>query len=113
MRERRLLKETRLTSSAAKRAAIYVRVSTAKQEEDGTSLDTQEDLCRVYAFEHGYKVVSVYRDVHTGAELFERPQLTRLREAVRQGDVDGVVAYALDRLSRSQAHLGLIFSECD
>ncbi len=37
------------------RALIYVRVSTAGQE-DGTSLETQEAQCRWYAAEHGYTV---------------------------------------------------------
>lgn len=96
-----------------RRAAIYARVSTTKQGEDGTSLETQEERCRAHAAAHGYEVASVYREVHSGAELFERPQLTRLRETVRQGDVDIIIAYALDRLTRNQAHLGLIFSECD
>lgn len=57
-------------------AAIYVRVSTAALEEDGTSLGTQEERCRAYACEHGYIVDAphIYREVHTSVELWERPQ---------------------------------------
>jgi site-specific DNA recombinase len=95
------------------RAAIYTRVSSAKQGEEGTSLETQEQACRAYAEARGYEVAVVYRETHTGADLFERAQLTRLRDAIRGGDIDVVIVYALDRLSRNQAHLGFIYTESD
>ncbi len=96
-------------------AAIYVRVSTSGQETEGTSLDTQEAACRAYAAEHGYTVDErhVYRDIHTGAELWERPRLSVLREAVRDEPLDAVIVYALDRLSRKQAHVAIIADECE
>ena len=100
---------------AQPRAAIYVRVSTAGQEQDGTSLETQEAACRRYAAERGYTVDEshVYREVHTGVELWERPQLTRLREAIRRREVDLVVAYAIDRLARDPVHLGVVLTEAE
>ena len=55
----------------------------------------------------------VYREVHTGTELWERPPLTRMREAIRRREVDVVVAFAIDRLSRKPVHLGVIFTEAD
>ncbi len=94
------------------RTAIYCRVSSAGQE-DNSSLGTQEERCRAYAAERGWEVVEVYREVHTGSELFERPQLGRIRDAARAGEVDVVLAYALDRVSRNQAHLGFLLSEWD
>lgn len=97
---------------APSRVVIYTRVSSTNQEEN-SSLETQLDRCRQYAADRGWTVVGTYRDVHTGADLFERPQLARLREAVRTRDVDVVLAYALDRVSRSQAHLGFLISEWD
>ncbi len=100
---------------ALKQAAIYCRVSTAGQEEEGTSLATQEARCRQYAIEHGYVVdeVHVYREVHTGTELWERPQLTMLRAAMRAGAVGVIIAYAIDRLSRDPVHLGVVLSEAE
>ena len=95
-----------------RRAVIYCRVSSAGQE-DNSSLDTQEASCRSYAAERGWIVADVYREVHTGAELFERPQLARLREAMRHGHFDVLVIHALDRLSRKQTHQGLILSEAE
>jgi site-specific DNA recombinase len=64
-------KQKRISSTTTKKAAIYCRVSTAGQEEDGTSLDTQEARCRQYATTQGYTVeeAHVYREVYTGTEL--------------------------------------------
>jgi site-specific DNA recombinase len=94
------------------RAAVYCRVSSSNQE-DGSSLETQEASCRAFAAERGWTVNDVYREVFTGAELFDRPQLGRLRESVRRQEVDVVIAHALDRLTRNQTHLGVILSEAD
>ncbi len=100
------------TTGGPRRAAIYCRVSSAGQE-DNSSLDTQEAACRAYAAERSCVVVEVYREVHTGTELFDRLQLSALRDAVRRRETDVVLAYALDRLTRNQAHLGFLLSEWD
>ena len=96
-------------------AAIYCRVSTPGQEEEGTSLETQEARCRAYAAEHGYTLSEdhVYRDVHSGAELYERPGWVRLWDAMRAKAVSVVIAFAIDRLSREQNHVGFIVTEAD
>ena len=95
------------------RAAIYVRVSTASQEDDGTSLETQEARCRRYATEHGYQIVGLFSDTWTAAEYRQRPELSALRERIRAGLVDVMLAYALDRLSRNQAHLYILAEEIE
>jgi site-specific DNA recombinase len=97
------------------RAAVYIRVSSTQQEEEGTSLGTPEARCREYASTHGYVIEEgrVYREVHTGVELWERPQLSALREALRRREIDAVVAYAIDRLARDPVHLGVILTEAD
>src|SRR5215213_3896302 len=94
------------------RAAIYTRVSSTGQE-DNYSLPTQETACRDFATKRGWQVTAVYSDVHTRTELWERQQLTALREAVRRRDVDAVVCYAIDRLSGDPVHLGVVLSEAE
>ena len=103
------------TNEAGRRAAVYARVSTAKQEDEGTSLDTQEAACRAYCGERGYAVVEphVYREVWSGAELWDRPKLSEVRAAGRERAVDVIVAYCIDRLSRDPVHLGVIVSEAE
>ena len=103
---------TRRAETVQRRAAIYCRVSSSGQE-DNSSLGTQEAGCRAFAETHGFAVTAVYRDVHTGAEVFERPQLTELRTAMRAGAFEVLIVHALDRLSRKQTHQGLILSEAE
>jgi site-specific DNA recombinase len=94
------------------RAAIYTRVSSPGQE-DNYSLPTQEAACRAFAAERGWSIVGVYSDVHTRTELWERTQLSALREAVRHREIDAVICYAIDRLSGDPVHLGVILTEAD
>jgi site-specific DNA recombinase len=96
----------------APRVVIYTRVSSQGQE-DNASLSTQETRCRVYADERGYHLAGAFSDVHTGAQYRERPGLSALRERVRAGAVDVVLAFALDRLSRNQAHLAVLAEEVE
>ncbi len=100
------------SSGGPRGAAIYCRVSSSGQE-DNSSLGTQEAACRAYATENGFEIRSVFREIFSGTELFDRPELTRLRERIRHGEIDVVIAYALDRLSRDPVHVGVILSEAD
>jgi site-specific DNA recombinase len=94
-------------------AAIYCRVSTAAQAEDGTSLDSQREACLSLAAERGYAVPSehVLREDWTGADL-ERPKLDRIRELIRSQTIQALVCYAVDRLARDPIHVGIIAEEC-
>jgi site-specific DNA recombinase len=105
---------TSVPQTKPRRAALYLRVS-SQQQEDNFSLPTQEERCRQYASERGYQVADahVFREVYTGVELWERPHLSRLREMIRRHEIDVVIAYAIDRLSRDPVHLGVILSEAD
>lgn len=89
------------------RCVIYARVSTAQQK-DGTSLDSQDQACRAWARERGITDVTVQREVWTGAER-DRPGLNAAIDELRDGDV--FLAYALDRLSRSQVDIAIILDK--
>jgi site-specific DNA recombinase len=92
------------------RVAIYARVSTDAQERDGTSLDSQIDACESFAAAAGWTVFYRIRDAASGFVL-ERPGLEQLRRLVREHQVDAVLSYAVDRLSRNQNHIGVLFDE--
>ncbi len=94
------------------RAAIYCRVSTEDQEREGTSLQTQLDACLKYCHDKGYDVVYRFIETYSGLSL-ERPKLNELRELVRAGDIDIIVVYCLDRLSRDPVHGVIIIEELE
>jgi site-specific DNA recombinase len=92
------------------KAIVYARVSTNEQSGNG-SLPTQFDACRWYAEQHGLAVVGEFQDVMSGAKL-NRPGLTKVRELIRIGDVDAIIVYCTDRLTRNLAHSLLLRDEC-
>lgn len=84
------------------KVAIYIRWSTDDQG-DGTTLDVQLDGCRHYLLSQGWTVsesLIFIDDGYSGGNL-DRPALTRLRSLIRRGQVDCVVVFKVDRLSRS------------
>ncbi len=94
------------------RAIVYSRVSTDAQERDGTSLDSQERGSQEYVAANGWTLLESIRDTASGYSL-DRPGIERVRQLLRQGAVDVVVAYAVDRLSRNQNHIGVLFDEVE
>jgi site-specific DNA recombinase len=81
------------------RAAVYIRVSTGGQEREGTSLESQERLCRERAAAEGYEVVHLFRDVLSGADP-NRPEYNAMLDAAIRNEFDAIVIYALDRFGR-------------
>ena len=94
-------------------AAIYVRTSTLRQGEEGTSLETQEEQSRLKAIELGYEVDPAYiwREMESGAYT-DRPGLNFMLQAVRNREVDIVIVYDHDRLSRDPLDLLNILRAC-
>jgi site-specific DNA recombinase len=93
-----------------RRAIIYARVSTDAQEMDGTSLGTQERACLEWAGANGRTVIEVIRDTASGYNL-DRPGILRARQLLRDGAADDVIVFAVDRLSRNQNHIGVLFAD--
>ncbi len=85
-----------------KHAAIYIRVSTEGQRDEGYSIDAQKALLSAYCDARGLKNREFYIDGGFTGSNIDRPALTRLIEDVHAGKVSHVLVYKLDRLSRSQ-----------
>ena len=97
-----------------KRAVIYCRVSTDKQEQDGESLDYQEDKCRRYAELHDLDVVAVLKEAKSGFIHYSlREKLTLARQLVRDGMADMIIVFDLRRFSRNFVHSAMIFEEIE
>jgi site-specific DNA recombinase len=81
------------------RAALYIRVSTQEQVEN-YSIESQRERLEAYCKSKGWEIYDVYIDPgYTGSNT-ERPALNRLLSDLK--NIDVVVVYKLDRLSRSQ-----------
>jgi site-specific DNA recombinase len=91
------------------KAAIYCRVSTDDQEREGTSLKTQMESCLNYCHEKGYEVSQRFSEAYSGLTL-GRPKLRELQGLIRTGNIDVIVIYCLDRISRDPTH-GVILTQ--
>ena len=93
-------------------AAIYARVSSARQKKDET-IGSQTAALREYAAQRGLDVPEewVFEDEgHSGATLV-RPALEALRDLAAQGCLDVVLVYSPDRLARKFACQALLLEE--
>src|SRR5262245_37336490 len=89
--------------------AIYNRVSTDEQGK-GYSLQTQLAGCREYAQHCGDTIVGEFADDYTGTKL-DRPELAKVHELARNGLINKVVVYEIDRLARGMVKQILIEEE--
>ena len=85
-----------------KHAAIYIRVSTDHQREEGYSIDAQKEMLEAHCVSKGIQIVRHYIDGGFTGSNMDRPELQRLIQDVKAGAVSHVIVYKLDRLSRSQ-----------
>jgi site-specific DNA recombinase len=81
------------------RAAIYCRVSTQRQADEGHSLAEQERACGDAASALGCVITDVYRDVMSGARN-DRPEYQRMMDDAASAAFDVLYVWRLDRLGR-------------
>ena len=85
-----------------KKAAIYVRVSTQEQAQEGFSIPEQTERLTKYCEAHGWTIGNIYTDPGFSGANTNRPALKCLFKDCERKRFDIVVVYKLDRLSRSQ-----------
>jgi site-specific DNA recombinase len=86
-------------------AVGYVRVSTEDQARDGVSMDAQQAKLEAYALVKDWTLVQVIRDEGYSAKHLRRPGLEELITLVTSRQVEAVIVYKLDRLTRSVSDL--------
>jgi len=85
-----------------KKAAIYIRVSTDAQRDEGYSIDAQKEMLAAHYVSKGIKEYEYYIDGGFTGSNIDRPELQRLTNDIKSGMISAVLVYKLDRLSRSQ-----------
>ena len=87
------------------KAALYVRVSTDRQD-----LEVQLQELREYAAHRGWTIVATYEDVISGTTA-SRPGLDALLAAAHRRRFTILLIWKLDRLGRSLPHLVHVVDE--
>ncbi|WP_370831422.1 recombinase family protein [Clostridium sp.] len=81
--------------------AIYCRVSTIEQAEEGYSIDEQERLLRDWCNRMNYSVYKVYSDRGiSGKDIKNRPALKELLKDAEERKFQMVISWKINRISR-------------
>ena len=92
--------------SKALSTAIYVRVSTEEQAQEGYSIRGQTEKLKQYALLKDWEIYNVYSDEGiSGKNIVDRPAINRLIDDIRVGKVNNVLVFKVDRLTRSIKNL--------
>src|SRR3546814_4139889 len=90
------------------RAALYARYSSDNQSV--ASIEDQFRICRDQATREKWKVMGTYKDAAiSGASVTLRPGIQALLQDAQAGKFDIVLAEALDRVSRDQADVAILY----
>src|ERR1700734_1361254 len=100
-------------SGTIRRCAIYTRKSSEEGlEQDYNSLHAQREACEAFIRSQageGWKLIkSAYDDGGFSGGTIERPVVQQLMTDIREGKIDVVVVYKVDRLTRSLADFARI-----
>ena len=82
-------------------AGLYPRVSTEDQSRFGHSLDEQEDRLKKLCEFKDYEIYKVYREEGVSAKDTNRPKFKEMIQDMKDGKINKIVVYKLDRLTRS------------
>ena len=82
-------------------AGIYKRVSTLDQKREGFSLPEQEEKLKEFCKFKGYEIYKVYEDAGISAKNDKRPAYQEMMRDVRNKNINVIVAFKLDKLTRS------------
>lgn len=81
--------------------AIYTRVSTIEQAEEGYSNDEQERLLTNWCNKNGYEIYKCYSDRGiSGKDIKHRPALKELLKDAEEKKFDMVISWKINRISR-------------
>lgn len=74
---------------------IYARQSIERQ--DSVSIEAQIEQCRKFAKNE----IKIYQDAGFSGKNIQRPEFEKLLKDVKSGDVETIISYRLDRISRN------------
>lgn len=97
---KKFLNEARIPEKR-KLVALYCRVSTIEQAEEGYSIDEQERLLEEWCKKNNYSIYKCYSDRGiSGKDIKNRPQLKELLSDAQEKKFDMVISWKINRISR-------------
>lgn len=105
-------RDSSMSWESNKVAAVYMRVSTSEQEEEGTIENQWIELKeRILRDKVPLPRENIYEDNGWSGALIKRPELDRLRQDAREGKFNVLYIYDRGRLSRKLIHQEIILDD--
>lgn len=101
----------RTSTPGTKKAALYLRVSTEEQAEEGWSIDAQERALRTFCEDKHWHIVEVYKDEGRTGTNTDRPGFKRMLRDAWERKFDAIVVHKLDRFSRNLSDVLLTLTD--
>ena len=92
---------------------IYIRVSTDEQAKHGYSIAAQIEKLEAFCKSQGWEIVEQFVDDGYSAKDTDRPRFKEMMNKIKEGGIDVLLVYRLDRLTRSVSDLYNILNELD
>ncbi len=92
---------------------LYARKSSESDERQAMSIDSQVKEMTDLAKRDGIKIAKILQESHSAKQSGQRPVFMQLLSEIRSGEVNGVLAWAPDRLSRNAGDLGSLVDLMD
>lgn len=88
--------------------ALYCRKSTEDSSRQVLSLDSQEQEMSRLAKSMGLNIVKVFRESKSAKKPDNRPLFDELVKLIKKGQIDGIICWKIDRLSRNPIDSAII-----
>ncbi|HGH7178510.1 TPA: recombinase family protein [Bacillus luti] len=83
------------------KCVLYVRVSTEEQAKHGYSIAAQQEKLEAFCASQGWEIINTYIDDGYSAKDLNRPKFHSMIEEIKKKEIDVLLVYRLDRLTRS------------
>lgn len=85
------------------KAIVYCRVSTKEQAEKGYSLESQEQDCKKFAINQGYKIDKIFIEKGESAKTQQRTELQNLIKycIINKKEISFIIVWKFDRFARN------------
>lgn len=90
------------------RCAIYIRVSTSKEEQK-SSLENQREIFIKLIAERNYTLAGIYEYIASGTSTKHRPSFLNLIDDIKASKIDLVLTKEISRLGRSTIDIGKFY----
>ncbi|RJR29253.1 recombinase family protein [Candidatus Microgenomates bacterium] len=92
---------------------LYARKSSESDERQAMSIESQVNEMSQLARKEGLFIKNIYRESHSAKTSGTRPLLMQLISDIRNGEYNGILTWAPDRLSRNAGDLGMLVDLMD